>query len=50
MLESLFNKVAGLEVCNFINKRLQDMCFPVNIPKILRTVFFYRIPPVAVFK
>ena len=40
MLESLFNKVAGLEVCNLINKILQHMCFPVNIPKFLRTVFF----------
>ena len=29
-------KVAGLEACNFIKKRLQDRCFPVNIVKFLR--------------
>ena len=40
MLESLFDKVAGLKVCNFIKKRLQHRCFPVNIAKFLRTVFF----------
>ena len=40
MLESLFNKVAGLKACNFIKKRLQHRCFPVNIAKFLRTSFF----------
>ena len=40
MLESLFNKVAGLEACSFIKKRLQHICFPVNIVKFLRIVFF----------
>ena len=30
MLESLFNKVAGLQACNFIKKRLQNRCFPVK--------------------
>ena len=30
MLESLFNKVAGLNFCNFLQKRLQHMCFPVR--------------------
>ena len=29
VLESLFNKVAGLEACNFIQKRLLDNWFPV---------------------
>ena len=37
VLESLFNKFAGLKTCNFIKKRLQQRCFPVNIAKFLRT-------------
>ena len=36
ILESLFNKVAGLQACIFIKKRLQHRCFPVNIAKSLR--------------
>ena len=40
-LESLFNKVAGLKVQNFIKKGLQYKCFPVKFAK------FYRKPPVA---
>ena len=51
-MESLFNKVAGLlqafKACNFIKKRLQHSCFPVNIAKFLRTAFFIehlRWPP-----
>ena len=35
MLEYLFNKVAGLKPRNFIKKRLQHRCFPVNIDKCL---------------
>ena len=35
-LESLFNKVADLQACNVIKKRLQYWCFPVNIAKSLR--------------
>ena len=31
-LESLFNKVAGLEAYNFIKKRLKHRCFPMNLP------------------
>ena len=38
MLELLFNKVTGLEVCNFIKKRLQHRFFLVNIAKFLRTL------------
>ena len=38
MLESYFNKVAGLKACNFIKKRLQHRCFSVN------TVKFFRAP------
>ena len=37
VLESLFNKISGLKVCNFIRKKLQHRCFPVNIAKFLRT-------------
>ena len=39
MLKSLFNKVAGFKASNFVNKRLQHRCFPVNITKFLRTSF-----------
>ena len=31
VFESLFNKVTGLKACNFIEKRLQYRCFPVDI-------------------
>ena len=44
MLESLFNKVAGLKACNFIKKRSQDRCFPVDFAKLLRNLF-YKTPP-----
>ena len=37
MLESILNKVAGLQVCNFTKKRLQNSWFAVNIAKFLRT-------------
>ena len=47
MLESLFNKVAGLEVCKSIKRRLQHRCFPVKNAKFLRTDFFYRAPLVV---
>ena len=39
MLESLFQKVAGLETRKSIKKRLKHRCFPVNIAKSLRTAF-----------
>ena len=45
VLESFFNKVADLQA-NFIKKKLQHRCFPVNIAKFLRTAF-YRTPTVA---
>ena len=38
-MESLLNKVAGLQAYNFIKKRLQLGCFPLNIAKFLRTAF-----------
>ena len=39
MLESFFKKAAGLKACNFIKKRLQHRCFPVNFAKFLRIPF-----------
>ena len=39
MLDSLFNKVAGLQTCNFIKKWLQHRCFPVNVANFIRTAF-----------
>ena len=47
MLESLFNKVAGLRPATLLKKRLQRRCCHVNIAKFLRRAFFYRTPPVA---
>ena len=35
--ESLYKKVACHQACNFIKKRLQQRCFPVNIANFLRT-------------
>ena len=43
MLESLFNKAAGLQASNFIKKRLQHRYFPVNIVKFLRTPILKNI-------
>ena len=39
VLDSPFNKVAGLKACNFIEMRIYRKCFPVNIVKFLRTYF-----------
>ena len=39
MLESLFNKVTGLQACNFIEKRLQHRRFPGNIANFKNTYF-----------
>ena len=44
VLESLFNKVAELQVCNFIKKWLQHTLYPVNIAK---EQLFYRTPTVV---
>ena len=35
MLESLFKNIADLKAWNFIKKRPQNRCFPVNIAKFL---------------
>ena len=37
VLGSLFNKVAGLQACNIIKRRLYHRCFPMNIAKFWRT-------------
>ena len=37
IVESLFNENASLQSCNFIKKRLQHRCSPVDIAKFLRT-------------
>ena len=31
-----FNKNAGLQSCNFLKKRLQHRCFPMNVAKFVR--------------
>ena len=46
-LSLIFNKIAGLQPCNFIKKRLQHMCFPVKFEKSLGTLFL-QTPLVAV--
>ena len=43
LCQSLFNKVAGLQTCNFIKKRLQYRCFPVNFATFLRTPILKNI-------
>ena len=43
MLESLFNKVAGIEACNVIKKRLQHRYFSMNIAKFLGTPILKNI-------
>ena len=39
MLGSLFNKVTGLQACNFTKKRLQHRRFPMNIANFKNTYF-----------
>ena len=43
MLESLLNKVAALQDCNFTKKRLQHRCFPVNVVKFFWTPILKNI-------
>ena len=43
MLESFSNKVAGRQVCSFIEKKLHHRCFPVNNVKFLITSFLKDI-------
>ena len=43
MLESLFNKVAAIQACNFMKKILQHRCFTVKFAKFLRTPILKNI-------
>ena len=43
VLESLLNKAAGVQACNFIKKRLQHGCFPVKFAKFLRAPILKNI-------
>ena len=40
MPETLFNKVTGLKICNFIKKRHQHRCFYVKFAKFLKAPCF----------
>ena len=42
MFGSLFNKVAGLKVCNFFKNKTLTQVFPVDIAKFLRIVFLCK--------
>ena len=50
VLESLFHKDAGVQVCNFIEKRLQHRCFLLNITKFLRAAYFIDLIQWSVFQ
>ena len=43
VLECLFNKVGGLQVSNFTNKKLQHRFFPVNLANILKNPFLTKV-------
>ena len=43
MLESHFNKVVGLYICNFIKKETPAQVFPMNLAKFLRTLVLKNI-------
>ena len=43
MLESFFNKVAGLRAFSFIKKKFQRSCFPMKFAKFFRTPTFKNI-------
>ena len=43
VLESPFNRLAGFKTCNFLEKELQQRCFPVNIAKFLKTLILMKI-------
>ena len=48
VLKSHLNKAADRKTCNFIKKRLQHRCFPVNITKFLKN-WFWRTSAYACF-
>ena len=43
MLESLFNKVTGLQTWNLLRKRLWHRCFSLNIAKLLKIIILKNI-------
>ena len=43
MLESVFNKIAGVQAYNFMKRRLQHKCFPVKKTEFLRTTILKNI-------
>ena len=47
MLECLFHKPVGLNICNSIKKRLQHSFFPVKLAKFLKTPFFRGVSVAA---
>ena len=47
VLESLFNKSAGLLAVALLKKKIEHGGFPVNFAKILTAPFFYGTIPVA---
>ena len=50
VLEFHFNKIAGLQVSNFIKKRLQHRCFSVKFAKSLRVSFSQNTSSGCVWK
>ena len=40
VLESLFNKVTGLQACNFVKKTLQHKCFFCECCEIFKNTYF----------
>ena len=45
--ESLFNKVADLKACNFIEKEIPEQVFFREYCEFFKNSFFYGKPPVA---
>ena len=43
MLEFLFDKLAGLQACNFVKNRLQHKCFPMKSAKFLRALSYREL-------
>ena len=50
VLESLFNKVAGLKTCSFIKKRPEHRYFSCEICEVFKNTCFYGTPPVAAYE
>ena len=47
MCWTLFNKITGLETCNFIKNWLQHRCFLVNIANFYEQLFLWTLPMAA---